>query len=100
MSSVEDSVSRVRAMRDEQARRDALKQQYEACKRSLVESFGWSEDDIRELQEVLKIDLAAGPGVERPFPMSLEERRECWLKWFGSYCFVRKTTFSKSCQDA
>ena len=60
---------------------EAFRADYDACKESLA-AEGWTREAFEELAEILKVDLADGPGVERPFPMTLDERRACWRGWF------------------
>ena len=60
---------------------EAFRAAYNLCKEALITN-GWSQEEISELSGILKVDLSEGPGIERPFPMTLEERRESWKKWF------------------
>lgn len=75
------SGDRLRALSAKKADSDYFRQQYEDCKLALVEQ-GFTTQEIEELQDLLKIDLAEGPGVARDFSMTLAERRECWANWF------------------
>lgn len=53
--------------------------------REALERDGWTPEEIAEMSRMVGEDLKdeAGPGAERPFPMTFEERRECWRNWFA-----------------
>jgi len=70
-----------RAMAAQKADSDAYRDEYDACKLALIEQ-GWTAEELAELAGILLIDLADGPGVERPFPLAKDERRALWRNWF------------------
>ena len=76
--------NKILAMQAAKAKKTELSAAYENCCKTLSE-MGWSEEYLAELREFLKKDMADGDGVKRPFAMTPEERRECWLSWFKSY---------------
>lgn len=70
------ALDRLRAANEKKNESEAFRADYAAYRETL------SPEDAEELAEILRVDLAEGPGVERPFPMTLEERRACWRDWF------------------
>ena len=78
------TVDQLRALSAKKADSESFKAAYGLCKDEL-RAMGWTDEHMAELAEILAVDLAEGPGVERPFPMTLEERRACWRNWFAFY---------------
>ncbi len=76
-----NAAEKMAAMRDKEAESEAYRNDYDACKLALIDQ-GWTADELAELQGILLIDLADGPGVERPFPLAKDERRALWWNWF------------------
>ena len=71
----------IREMSARKLESDSFRSAYDLCKEALITN-GWSQEEISELSGILKVDLSEGPGIERPFPMKLEERRASWKQWF------------------
>lgn len=70
------AAEKVAAMAARKRESDEFRALYDAYKELIT------QEEAEELAEILRVDLAEGPGVERPFPMTLEERRACWRDWF------------------
>lgn len=76
------AADRVKAMAGKKRESDSFRLMYEICKEVLLDE-GWSEEDLKELHDSLMLDMGSGPGADRPFPMTGEERRECWKNWMA-----------------
>ena len=76
-----DALDRLRSESVRRTESDSFRSAYDLCKEALITN-GWSQEEISELSGILKVDLSEGPGIERPFPMKLEERRASWKQWF------------------
>jgi hypothetical protein len=42
---------------------------------------GWSRVDIKEIDEVIRKDLATAEGAERDFDFPVDDRIVCWYNW-------------------
>jgi hypothetical protein len=82
---------RLRALSERKADSERFRAAYALCKESLVEQ-GWSESDLADLYAVLAADLAEGPGVERPFVLTLDERRSAWRAWFAFHVLAGRSS--------
>ena len=76
-----DALDRLRSESARRTESDSFHSAYDLCKEALITN-GWSQEEISELSGILKVDLSEGPGIERPFSMTLEERRAGWKQWF------------------
>lgn len=76
-----DAMQRLAAAKAKADTTDSLRSLYRRTRAFLRDSMNWTDEEIAELDDVIRIDFADGPGVERPFAMDKEERIECWRGW-------------------
>jgi hypothetical protein len=69
---------------------DAVRADYKAF-RAMRLAEGWSDRDITEFDEMIRIDFADGAGVQRPFETSKAMRIELWGAYFAEQIITPAT---------
>lgn len=74
------AVERMSKFADSAKEIQSIRENYKLFKDRCRED-GWSNRDITEMDECIRLDFADGPGMEREFQMTKAERIQCWKEW-------------------